>query len=240
VAILAATLMTPMDVPLISPALPAVGSAFDIAASRAGLLVTVYALPGILLAPFVGALADRVGRRRVLSGCLAVFGAAGTAVALTPTFQVDLGLRLVQGIAAGSLLSALAMTAVVSTQNGRLAARASRRTLVVVGFGLYAAGFLGAAFGGSLPAVVAALLVFGAGGGLVTPTVFAAISAMAPDHVRAGVMTLQTTTIGLSQAVGPVLFTLAAGAVGYRATLLAASVAAALGTAVLPLVSLER
>ena len=63
IAILAATLMTPMDVPLISPVLPEIQAAFGISESRAGLLITVYALPGIVLAPVIGALADRIGRR---------------------------------------------------------------------------------------------------------------------------------------------------------------------------------
>jgi ACDE family multidrug resistance protein len=370
VAILAATLMTPMDVPLISAALPEIRSVFGVSESRAGLFITLYALPGILLAPAIGALADRIGRRYVLSGSLVVFGLAGTAIAFTNEFAVALGLRVFQGFAAGSILSALAMTvvgdrytgqqhdsvmgvtsamlslgtaaypviggylatrvwnapflmyafalpvagfvlyaldgpepgtretesgyirealqtiparrafalysvmfasftllfgglytalpfyldgafgfssttvglvtsavllvtAVVSTQNGKLAARASTTTLLTTGFALYAAGFLGVALAGAPPYLVVALLVFGVGSGLVTPTLFAAISALAPDRVRGGVMSLQTTTIGVSQAVGPAVFTLLGGAIGYQATLLTASVVAALGTAVL-------
>jgi MFS family permease len=340
------------------------------------LLITVYALPGIVLAPVIGALADRIGRRYVLSGCLALFGLAGTAIAFTNAFTVALGLRLVQGVAAGSLLSALAMTAVgdrytgtqhdavmgitaamlslgtavypllggflaeyawngpfllyaltlpvaglvliglddhgirldsggggyvreairaiptvraltlygimfvsfsllfggfytalpfylagefgyppatvglissavllvaavVSTQNGRLAGYVSKTTLVVFGFALYAGGFLGVALAHAPPVLVGALLVFGAGSGLVTPTLFAGLSALAPDRVRAGVMSLQTTTIGISQVVGPVVFTLAGGVTGYQSTLLGASVAATLFTAVLAVAPLE-
>lgn len=119
IAILAATLMTPMDVPLISPALPETRAVFGISESRAGLLVTLYALPGILLAPVVGALADRIGLRYVLSGCLGLFGLAGTAVAFTTEFGVALGLPVLQVVAAGSLLSALAMTAVGDRYDGR-------------------------------------------------------------------------------------------------------------------------
>ncbi len=376
IAILAATLMTPMDVPLISPVLPEIQAVFGISESQAGLLITVYALPGIVLAPVVGALADRVGRRYVLSGCLVLFGLAGTAIAFTNEFTVALGLRLLQGVAAGSLLSALAMTAVgdryagtrhdavmgitaamlslgtavypllggflaeyawnvpfllyaltlpvaglvlvgfddhdtrldsggqgyvreavravptvraltiygimfvsftllfggfytalpfylagefgyapatvglvssavllvaavVSTQNGRVAAHVSKTTLLVVGFALYAGGFLGVALAHSPPLLVGALLVFGAGSGLVTPTLFAGLSALAPDRLRAGVMSLQTTTIGISQVVGPVLFTLVGGAVGYQSTLLGASLAATLFSAVLVMAPLE-
>jgi ACDE family multidrug resistance protein len=51
-------------------------------------------------------------------------------------------------------------------------------------------------------------------------------------------MSLRTTTIGVSQALGPALFTLAGGAVGYQSTLLGASVVATLFTAVLALAPL--
>lgn len=368
--------MTPMDVPLISSALPEIVSVFGVSESSAGLFITLYALPGILLAPVIGALADRIGRRYVLSGALVVFGLAGTAISFTTEFRVALGLRVLQGFAAGSILAALAMTivgdqyagrrhdavmgvtsamlslgtaaypviggylagyswnapfllyaltlpvaglvlvaledpqtqsdrseqgylrealrlvptrraialygvmfvsftllfgglytalpfyltdafgftpttvglvtstvllvtAVVSTQNGRLAARASTTSLLTAGFGLYAVGFSGVALATAPTALVAALLVFGAGSGLVTPTLFASISSLAPDHVRGGVMSLQTTTIGVSQAVGPALFTVLAGAIGYQGTLLGGGAGAALGAAVLGVLALD-
>jgi len=375
IAILAATLMTPMDVPLISSALPEIQSVFGVSESRAGLFITVYALPGILLAPVIGALADRIGRRYVLSGALAIFGLAGTAIAFTNDFTIALGLRAFQGFAAGSILAALAMTAVgdrysgrqhdsvmgvtsamlslgtaaypviggylaarawnapflmyaftlpvaglvlfafderetapssdrsyireavsliptrraltlygimfvsftlvfgglytalpfyladafgftpttvglvtstvllvtavVSTQNGKLAARASTTTLLTAGFALYALGFIGVALAGSPPLLIGGLLVFGVGSGFVTPTLFARISVLAPDEVRGGVMSLQTTTIGISQAVGPALFTLLGGAIGYQGTLLSGSVGAALGAAVLAILTVD-
>lgn len=376
IAILAATLMTPMDVPLISSALPEIQSVFGVSESRAGLFITLYALPGILLAPVIGALADRYGRRYVLSGSLAIFGLAGTAIAFTDDFTVALSLRVFQGFAAGSILSALAMTvvgdrytgrqhdsvmgvtsamlslgtaaypiiggylaahawnapflmyaftlpvaglvlfalderetlpddgdrgyvrealrliparraltlygimfvsftllfgglytalpfylgdtfgftsttvglvtstvllvsAVVSTQNGKLAARASTATLLTLGFALYAVGFLGIALADALPLLIGGLLVFGVGSGLITPTLFAGISTLAPDDVRGGLMSLQTTTIGISQAVGPVLFTLLVAAIGYQGTLLYGSVGAALRAAVLGIVTLD-
>ena len=119
VAILAATLVTPMDVPLVSPLLPEIQAVSGVSESHAGLLITLYAVPGIVLAPVIGALADRIGRRYVLSGCLVVFGLAGTAIAFTTEFRVALGLRLLQGFAAGSILSALTMTLVGDRYHGR-------------------------------------------------------------------------------------------------------------------------
>ena len=133
----------------------------------------------------------------------------------------------------------LLVAAVVSTQNGRLSARASTTTLLGLGFALFATGFLGVALADGLPVLVTALLPFGVGSGLVTPTLFAGLSALAPDHVRAGVMSLQTTTIGAGQAAGPALFTFLGGLVGYRPTFLVAAGAAAVCVAVLAVLPLD-
>jgi MFS family permease len=339
---------------------PAIQAVFGVSEHRAGLFITLYALPGILLAPVIGALADRVGRRYVLSGALTIFGLAGTAIAFTNEFTVALGLRVLQGFAAGSILAALAMTvvgdryagrqhdavmgvtsavlslgtaayplvggylaarawnapflmytatlpvagfvfvaledpptqptrdnhgylravirhvpvrralalygvmfasfallfgglyttlpfyltsrfgyapmtvglitsgvllvtAVVSIQHGALTGHTSQATRLAGGFGLYAVGLGVVGLANAPPVLVGGLLVFGAGSGLVTPTLFAALSTLAPDRVRGGIMSLQTSTIGISQAVGPAAFALLGGAVGYQATLLVGS-----------------
>ncbi|WP_144925245.1 MFS transporter [Halorubrum salsamenti] len=120
-----------------------------------------------------------------------------------------------------------------SPQNGKLAGRASTTTLLTAGFSLYALGFLAVALAGTSRLLIGGLLVFGAGSGLVTPTLFTRISVLAPEEVRAGVMSLQTTTIGISQAVGPALFALLGGTIGYQGTLLSGSAGAAVGAAVL-------
>lgn len=49
---LAATLMTPMDVPMSSPTLTEIKAVLGVSESRVGLLTTLYALSGILLAVF--------------------------------------------------------------------------------------------------------------------------------------------------------------------------------------------
>ncbi|GAB3323061.1 hypothetical protein GCM10027355_23420 [Haloplanus salinarum] len=97
-----------------------------------------------------------------------------------------------------------------------------RSNLLVSGFALYTGGFPGVALAHSPPVPIGALFVFGAGSGPVTPTLFAGRSMLAPDNLRAGVMSFRTTTIGISQVVGPVAFTLAGGAIGYQSTLLGA------------------
>lgn len=101
--VFAATALAPLGVPLVSPALPVVRDAFALTDAAASLLVSVYFLTGIVLSPFIGLLADRWGRRRVLVPSLVVFSLAGGAIALAPSFWVVLAVRLVQGTAAAGI-----------------------------------------------------------------------------------------------------------------------------------------
>lgn len=366
--IVAVAFVTTTDVLLVTPTFPAMGTAFGIAETRVSLVVTVYAIPSVFLAPVVGYLADRIGRRRVLVSCLSVFGVAGSLITVAPTFRIVLLLRAVQGIAAGSILSSLALTlvgdhfvdeqhdkmmgmtvaavsvgaavypslggylttiswrapfavyfvclplalaaylildgssaerstetgylttairelplgrmvrtygllatgftvmfggiyvllplylqaefgltsvevglvgsfvlgitAVTSTESDRFRRRFDRRERLALGFGTFGAGT--AVIGASvvLPLFVVALVAVGTGLGIMIPTLFAVISDLAPDRLRAGVMSLRTTTVGITQTVGPVLFTLSSGAVGYRSVFFGAGVTL-LGTTLL-------
>lgn len=90
---------------LIGPAIPDILAAFDQPASRAGVLVASGALPGIVVAPLIGVLSDRYGRRKVLTPCLVVFGIGGGLAALAPSFAVLLVLRLVQGVGGAGLIN---------------------------------------------------------------------------------------------------------------------------------------
>lgn len=101
--VLASTLLAPLGVPLVAPALPVVRDAFGLTDAQASLLVSAYFLVGIVVSPFLGLLADRVGRKRVLVPALVVFSLAGLAGFLAPTYPVLLGLRMIQGTAAAAL-----------------------------------------------------------------------------------------------------------------------------------------
>lgn len=109
---LASTFAAPLGVAYISPALPAIRDAFAVSDAQAGLVITVFAIPGIVAAPIVGMLADHYGRRRVLVSCLIGFGIAGTAIAGTSNLRSVFALRFVQGTIGGSILVAIAMTMV--------------------------------------------------------------------------------------------------------------------------------
>lgn len=89
---------------LISAAIPDILDDFGQPDGSAGLLVAVGPAPGIVLAPVMGVLADRYGRRAVLVPSLMAFGLAGLGAALAPTFVVLLIARFAQGVGGASLI----------------------------------------------------------------------------------------------------------------------------------------
>lgn len=358
--VLASTLLAPLGVPLVSPALPAIRDAFGTTDAQASLLISAYFVTGIFLLPFIGLLIDRVGRRRVLVPSLFVFGLAGIPLALAPDFTTLLAIRFVQGTAAagifittvtligdtfedtqrnavlginaaalfvgaaaypilggalvgigwnapfyvylaslpvglfalryleepagdrktrgltylrgalaalpagdalvlygaafatealvfgtilttlpfllteryglspvwvGSILTATAvMSAVVSSQNGRLAKRFSNHQLIALAFICYGVGLLGAWLAPSPILVGVAVLVYGAGLGIPLPSINAAISGLVPTRLRASALSLRNSATFLGRATGPVVFTGIAAVTGYRTLLLVAGI----------------
>jgi predicted MFS family arabinose efflux permease len=97
------SLMVVMGVSSLTPAFPAVVEAFHIQPETVGLLITLYALPGIFLTPVFGVLADRFGRKKVLVPALLLFALAGSACALARDFRLLLALRFLQGMGGASL-----------------------------------------------------------------------------------------------------------------------------------------
>lgn len=107
---------------LINAPLPDIVDDFGVGRSSAGLLVAAGTLPGIVVAPAVGLLADRFGRRPVLLPCLTVFGLAGMAGAAAPSFEALVGLRAAQGIGSAGLIN-LAVVLLADHWDGAARAR---------------------------------------------------------------------------------------------------------------------
>ncbi|ELY60988.1 MFS transporter [Natronococcus jeotgali] len=366
--VLTSTALAPLGVPLISPALPVFRDAFGITDAQASLLVSTYFLVGIVLSPFIGILADRVGRKRVLVGGLIAFGVLGGAMAVAPTFEALLALRVAQGTAAAAIfittvtlvgdafdgvqrnavlganvavlsataalfpvvggalagiawnapflayLAALPIAAfaqvaleepertddkggiayladaartvltpalaalfgvafltefllfgvvftampfvlattlapvligavilvsetasmVVALSSGRLARYLSNEWLIAAGFACYAVGFAAAWAAAGLVGTIVAVLVVGAGVGLLMPVVDAAVSDRVTTEYLAGAMSLRNSTTFLGRTAGPVAFAglaITAG-VGYDPLLLASSIVAVAATGV--------
>jgi ACDE family multidrug resistance protein len=105
VLILAITGTGIMGNTLIAPAIPDILDEFGVRDAGAGLLIAATSFPGIFMAPVMGVLADRLGRRRVLVPCLATFAVFGTAAALAPSFELLIAARFGMGIGAAGLIN---------------------------------------------------------------------------------------------------------------------------------------
>src|SRR5689334_3745270 len=102
-----------LDTTIVNIGLPAIGAGLHVGTRGLEWTVDAYALALASLLISSGALADRIGRRRVFRLGLVVFGAASVACALAPTFGVLVAARVVQGVG-GSMLSPVALAIVVN------------------------------------------------------------------------------------------------------------------------------
>ncbi|MFC7172318.1 MFS transporter [Haloplanus litoreus] len=176
--VLSCSLMGVMGVSLVSPVLPDLRPVFGVSDAAIGLVITAYTLPGVVVTPFVGLVADRFGRRRVVIPLLFLFAAAGTGVAFARTFTEVLVLRLLQGVGASALIT-LAVTLIGDVYDGR-------RRDAVMGLNGSTIG-TGAAFypllGGALAGIRwnAPFLFFGVA---VLVGLFAAVALTEPDASR--------------------------------------------------------
>ena len=97
------TLTYIMGVSSITPAFPKIVKELNISAKDVGLLITAFSFPGILLVPFLGVIADRWSRKRIIIPFLMLFGVAGGLCFFVRDFKLLLILRLIQGIGAAPM-----------------------------------------------------------------------------------------------------------------------------------------
>jgi len=90
---------------LLAPAIPNILDDFGVGDSGAGLLIAATSLPGIFMAPIIGILADRLGRRNVLVPCLSAFGIFGAMAAIAPSFELLVLARVGMGLGAAGLIN---------------------------------------------------------------------------------------------------------------------------------------
>ncbi|SDY81548.1 MFS transporter, DHA1 family, tetracycline resistance protein [Jannaschia faecimaris] len=149
VFILVTMVIEAMGIGLILPVMPSLlrevqGTSLSQAALWGGLLASSYALMQFLFSPAIGNLSDRFGRRPVLLGSLAVIFFDYVLMVLADTIWLLLIGRIIAGIAAATMSTAMAFMADISTPEKK----AANFGLVSAAFG---AGFvLGPAIGGLL------------------------------------------------------------------------------------------
>lgn len=90
---------------VLAPALPELAEDLGVSEGAIGMVQSAVAVPGIFLGAYIGYLADRLGRRRVIRASLFVFGTAGLACFFAREFWLLVALRVVQGLGTSGLLS---------------------------------------------------------------------------------------------------------------------------------------
>jgi MFS family permease len=162
-----------------------------------------------------------------------LFGVVFTAVLflLAPTLSP---------VGIGAIILAAEGTSMLAAANsGRLARRFSNERILAFGFACFGVGFLTARTAPDPPVVAPALVVVGAGIGVLLPAIDAAVSERVPGGYRAGAFSLRNSTTFLGRASGPLVFTGLAVTVGlgYGPLLLGSGVASGLAAAVALLLS---
>lgn len=124
-----------------------------------------------------------------------------------------------------AVTAALAASAVAASQAGRLAVYLSDDALIVGGFGSAGVGLVVAWIAGSPLTIGIASIVFGAGWGIVLPSIDDEVSEFVPASLRGEALSLRNSTTFLGRTLAPVLFASLAVPFGYRLLLLAAGIA---------------
>jgi MFS family permease len=135
VFIFAVTLTGILSNSLVTPAIPNILADFGRSSGSAGILVATGSLAGIVVAPVAGFLADRLGRRIVLTVCLTIFGVFGGLAALAPSFEVLLVARFLQGVGSAALVN-LAVVLIGDNWTGLERTRLIGRNSAVLTIGL--------------------------------------------------------------------------------------------------------
>ena len=90
---------------LVTPVIPEILDGLGASRGLAGVVVGAATLPGVALAPVIGLLADRYGRREVLVPCLVLFAGAGVLGGLAPSLWVLVLARFLQGTGSAGLVN---------------------------------------------------------------------------------------------------------------------------------------
>jgi MFS family permease len=138
--IFSVTLLAIMGVASLTPAFPEIIRQFDISAEEIGLLITVFTLPGVLLSPLMGALADRMGRKAILVPSIFVFGISGFLCGFMTEYSHILILRFIQGTGAVALgMINITLVGDIYTGNKRATAMGYNASVLNVGTAAYPA-----------------------------------------------------------------------------------------------------
>ena len=131
----ATTIMMIMGVASVTPILPTLTRVFEVPSSAANLIIVFFTVPGLLVTPLAGVIADRWGIKRVLIPSLFLFSLGGVGCAFMPDFETFLFCRLLQGAGSGAF-GVLTMTIIsdsIEDQNLRIKALGYNNSVMSIG-----------------------------------------------------------------------------------------------------------
>lgn len=138
------------DLFVVSPLLPLIAEQFALPPAAAGLSVTAFSATYMVAAPFLGQIADRIGRRRMLTCCLVGFAAANVMTAAAPSFAWLLAARIIAGATTAGVspsVYALVGDSAPTARRATWMAMAVSGLLCSLSFGAPLGALVGAAFG---------------------------------------------------------------------------------------------
>ncbi|BAZ22878.1 major facilitator transporter [Kalymmatonema gypsitolerans NIES-4073] len=103
----------------INPIMPNIAQAFNIPPQEIGLVMTIFLMPTTVGTLIFGALADRIGTKKILIPSLLVFGVGGILCACANNFRSLLEWRFLTGVGAASLES-LELTLISDLYSGKM------------------------------------------------------------------------------------------------------------------------
>lgn len=138
------TLMVTMGISSLIPSLPQLALHFGFSVESSWRIIAAFALPGLVCIPFVGVLADRYGRKKVLIPALLLFALGGVACMFARTFVELLVFRMIQGVGSAPL-GLLYNTIIADTWRGEERIKAMSWNAMVLGLGTAVSPALGGA-----------------------------------------------------------------------------------------------
>ena len=138
------------DTQLVAPLLPLIARDFQITPGHAGMIVTTYSFAAAIFALVIGPVSDRLGRKKVLTFGLLLFGVAAVLTFYISSFNSLLIVRMLTGLSAGTLSTcslSYAADHYAYSERGRAMGVLSMAYFAAFVFGVPAGAFAAARFG---------------------------------------------------------------------------------------------
>jgi MFS transporter, DHA2 family, multidrug resistance protein len=99
-----ANFMAILDTTIVNVSIPAIAGSLAISPAQGAWAITSYSVSEAIMVPLTGFLATRFGAVRVMVTCMALFGVFSALAGASPTFEVLVLFRVLQGLAGGPMM----------------------------------------------------------------------------------------------------------------------------------------